>query len=252
MEKVRILLNNPCFEEEANKLSSKLGIKIYKEKEAFEGVYLVYGEDFVSLEGDNQIFYGDYENNKTIKRLKHNNLTSELLVKAVKPKNYPKGGVIFDATAGLGEDSLLLAAAGFNVKLFERDEIIAELLKDTIKRARNSEFEELRVAAARMDVIEGDSIKEMEDLAKAFNPDVVYLDPMFPEREKSSLVKKKFQLLHVLEKPCSEEEELLSAALLTGAGKVIIKRPLKGPFLCDKKPSYQIVGKTVRYDCLVR
>ena len=35
-----------------------------------------------------------------------------------------------DATAGFGEDSLLLAAAGFTVDLYERDCVIAALLKD--------------------------------------------------------------------------------------------------------------------------
>ena len=82
-------------------------------------------------------------------------------------------------------------------------------------------------------------------------PSVVLLDPMFPARTKSAAVKKKFQLIHQLEKPCADEEDLLQAALLVGASKVIVKRPAKGPFLAGKKPSYSISGKAVRYDVFV-
>ncbi|MCG4849180.1 class I SAM-dependent methyltransferase, partial [Streptococcus gordonii] len=82
-------------------------------------------------------------------------------------------------------------------------------------------------------------------------PDVVYLDPMFPERTKSAAVKKKFQLLHHLEQPCADEETLVEAALAVHPRKVVIKRPVKGPLLAGVKPSYQLAGKAVRYDVLV-
>ena len=81
-------------------------------------------------------------------------------------------------------------------------------------------------------------------------PDVIYLDPMFPARQKSAAVKKKFQLLHHLEAPCANEEELLLAAIAANPRKVIIKRPIKGPLLAGIKPSYSISGKAVRYDCI--
>ena len=82
---------------------------------------------------------------------------------------------------------------------------------------------------------------------------MIYLDPMFPARQKSAAVKKKFQLLHVLEKPCDEAEEdaLIRAAFAAGSRKVVIKRPVKGGHLAGIKPSYSITGKAVRYDVLV-
>ena len=73
---------------------------------------------------------------------------------------------------------------------------------------------------------------------------------MFPEKRKSSLTKKKFQLIHELEKPCDDEEELLGAALSAHPRRIVIKRPLKGPYLAGIKPDYSIKGKTIRYDCL--
>ena len=77
------------------------------------------------------------------------------------------------------------------------------------------------------------------------------LDPMFPERQKSALIKKKFQLLQKLESPCSNEEQLLEAAIAAQSKRIVIKRPLKGPYLADKKPSYSLEGKAIRYDCMV-
>lgn len=210
-------------------------------------------EDGVSLWGDGLSYRGDYS--AMAGRLKHNNLTHELLVKAsrLKDRASAEPPLAIDATAGMGEDSLLLAAAGFRVLLIEKDPIIAALLKDTLRRA--SIIPGLEDVVLRMQVCEGDSkevLKAVSEYAEDFvSPDVIYLDPMFPEKTKNSLTKKKFQLIHCLESPCTDENELLEAALSCGAKRVVIKRPLKGPFLGGVKPSYSLTGKTVRYDCLV-
>ena len=74
---------------------------------------------------------------------------------------------------------------------------------------------------------------------------------MFPERTKSALVKKKFQLLHLLERPCENEAALLDAALSAHPKRVVIKRPAKGPYLAGVKPSYSLTGSAVRFDCIV-
>lgn len=184
-----------------------------------------------------------------IPRIRRGVLNTELLVRAARIKNIEEGRIptAIDATAGLGEDSLLLAAAGFKVKLFERNKVIAELLKDALKRA--AEIEELAEAVGRMEFVEGDSITGMKNLPE--KPDVIYLDPMFPERKKSGLIKKKFQLLQQLELPCDNEEELLQAAISVRPHKIVIKRPAKGEYLAGIHPDYSIAGKAVRYDCLV-
>ena len=94
-----------------------------------------------------------------------------------------------------------------------------------------------------------DSLTALPQLT--FQPDVVFLDPMFPSRQKSALIKKKFQLLQQLEQPCLDEEALLQAALAAGPRRIVIKRPLRGPFLAGRKPDYTIRGNSIRYDCLV-
>ncbi|MDO4621085.1 MAG: class I SAM-dependent methyltransferase [Lachnospiraceae bacterium] len=186
---------------------------------------------------------------RMLPRLKTANLRQEMLVKAAKYKK-EEGRIPFavDATAGFGEDALLLAAAGYRVLLCEYDEVIAALLADALRRA--AEVPELAEYAARMKLVQKNSIQVLQELDE--KPDAVLLDPMFPARQKSALVKKKFQLLHHLESPCTDENELFAAACASGAKKVIIKRPLKGPFLAEQKPSYSLKGKAIRYDVIVR
>ena len=180
-------------------------------------------------------------------RLKQTNLERELLVKAAHIKGLTEMPTVIDATAGLGEDSLLLAAAGFRVTLCEYDPVIAALLADALRRGIARP--ELAPVIGRMTLYVGDSIAYFQKLSEP--PHVIYLDPMFPERRKSALVKKKFQLLQQLEYPCNNEAELLTAALQLHPRKIIIKRPLKGPYLAGRKPSHSFSGKAVPYDCIV-
>jgi 16S rRNA (guanine1516-N2)-methyltransferase len=180
-------------------------------------------------------------------RLKQSNLQREMLVKAARIKGQPMPQTLIDATAGFGEDSLILAAAGFQVQLYEFDEVIAALLKDGMERAM--EIPELKDAVGRMKLVCQDSTEGMKNLD--FKPDIVLLDPMFPARQKSALIKKKFQLIQRLESPCSTEEQLLDAAIVADPKRIVIKRPLKGPYLADRKPSYSLEGKAIRYDCFV-
>ena len=179
-------------------------------------------------------------------RLKPANLNREMLVKAARIKGAPTDGLTaVDATAGLGEDALLLAAAGFRVTLFERNPVIAALLRDALERA--ARVPELAHVVERMRLVEGESTSELPLLD--FQPDVVLLDPMFPAKGKDAAAKKKLQMLQKLERPCDDELSLLEAALNARPRKVIVKRPVKGPHLAGRKPSYTLSGKAIRYDC---
>ncbi len=198
----------------------------------------------LALVGDGMVLRADFV--RLLPRLRPDRLGRELLVRAARVRGVEAPSAV-DATAGLGEDALLLAAAGFVVTMFEKDPVIAALLRDALERA--ARVPELAPVAERMTLVEGDSVAGLRCLG--FSPDVVFLDPMFPERAKSAAVKKKFQLLHHLERPCDNEEELVEAALAARPRKVVIKRPPKGPLLAGVRPSYQVSGKAVRYDVLV-
>ena len=207
-------------------------------------VELVETPEGLTLTDGEMSIRGDFS--RLLPRLNSRNLGSELLVKAAKVKGNPSPLAV-DATAGLGEDSLLLAAAGFEVALFERNETIAALLADAMKRAAQDPM--LAEPVSRMKLIADDSVEGLASLD--ITPDVVFLDPMFPEKRKSSSVKKKLQLLQQLEDPCDDERALYEAAKSANPLKIVVKRPLKGPFLAGEKPSHSLSGKAVRYDCYV-
>ena len=198
----------------------------------------------LALVGDGMVLRADFV--RLLPRLRPDRLGRELLVRAARVRGVELPTAV-DATAGLGEDSLLLAAAGFTVTMFEKDPVIAALLRDALERAEL--VSELAPVVGRMALVEGDSVAGLHRLG--FSPDVVFLDPMFPERTKSAAVKKKFQLLHHLERPCDNEAELVEAAFAARPRKIVIKRPPKGPLLAGVRPSYQVLGKAVRYDVLV-
>ena len=192
---------------------------------------------------------GDFS--RLLPRVRPQNLHRELLVRAARVRGVASPAAV-DATAGLGEDSFLLAAAGFRVTMYERDEVVATLLADALRRAAADE--RLAPIAARMELHTGDAVEGLLRLAAAGAdvPDVVYLDPMFPAKRKDAATNKKLQLLRTLEQPCSEEEAeaLLRAAITAGPRKVVVKRPLKGPHLAGVRPSHSVAGKVVRYDCI--
>ena len=208
-----------------------------------EGLELRRGPAGLTLLGDGMELAADLS--RMLPRLRPDRLGRELLVRAARVRGVERPRAV-DATAGLGEDSLLLAAAGFSVTMFEKDPVIAALLRDALERAAGDPA--LAAVVARMELVEADSVAALRSCSDP--PDVVFLDPMFPERTKSAAVKKKFQLLHRLERPCEDERELLDAALAAGPRKVVIKRPPKGPWLAGVRPSYSLAGKAVRYDVI--
>ncbi len=232
-------------------IEERLGVEAVREQEGepldIAPAYLQIDRDGLSLIENGHGLRGDFR--KLQPRLKPNNLNGELLVKADRFKGAKDGEMLsaVDATAGLGEDAFLLAGAGFQVNFYERNPVIAALLYDALRRGLAEPA--LEQVISRMQLHSEDSIKALEE--QTVHPDVVVLDPMFPKRQKSGLIKKKFQLLQQLEQPCAEEDALLQAAISCGPRRIVIKRPLKGPYLAGVKPSYSIKGKSVRYDCIV-
>ena len=195
----------------------------------------------VSLTGYGLSYQGDFEN--MLHRVTNGRLQHEMLVRAAKSDK--PGRKAIDATAGMGEDAFLLAAQGYEVTLFEQNPVIAVLLKDALRRAKKHPV--LKDIASRMNLVQDNSV---EGMSKLLDPvDVIYLDPMFPARQKSSLINKKLQLIQKLEPPCSEETDLFDAAIIASPSKIIVKRPLKSEFLAGRKPSYTLNGKAIRYDC---
>lgn len=152
---------------------------------------------------------------------------------------------ILDATAGLGRDAFVLASLGCRVRLIERQPLIAALLEDGLARAAADP--EVAPIAARMQLFQGNAIELMgawQDEA----PQVIYLDPMFPHRDKSALVKKEMRLFRPLVGDDQDAPALLQAALALASHRVVVKRPRKAPIIDGAKPGYSLEGKSSRYD----
>jgi 16S rRNA (guanine1516-N2)-methyltransferase len=152
---------------------------------------------------------------------------------------------VADATAGLGQDAALLALLGHEVTAIERSPILAAMLEDGLERAEA----DLAVAAAlggRLRVVRGDARDALERLVPP--PDVVYIDPMFPPKRKSSaLAKKGIRLVRRLVGDDEDAAALLAVALRRARDRVVVKRPTAaGPLGGD--PALSFAGKLARYD----
>lgn len=156
--------------------------------------------------------------------------------------------LVLDATAGLGRDSVLAAALGCEVIACERSPIVALLLRDALVRADGGGLRDL---AGRIEVRDADARDVLASLEEP--PDVVLVDPMFPERPGTAKPQKEMQLLQRLLGPDTPEDTatLLDAALQHATRRVVVKRPPHAPPVGDRKPSFTVKGKAARYDVYV-
>lgn len=173
----------------------------------------------------------------------------EALLKASGVKQ-GQGSKVLDATAGLGLDAFLFASAGAQVTLVERSPILHAMLADGLARAARSADERVSESVARMHLLHGDSASVMARWDEA-QAEIVYLDPMFPERKKSAKVKKNMFLLQQLLHAEPQAEDLLENALKVASKRVVVKRPRHAPFLDERKPSFSQEGKSSRFDVYV-
>ena len=168
----------------------------------------------------------------------------EAIAKAVGVKgNYLP--TVIDATAGLGRDAFILASIGCQVTMFERHPVVAALLADGLDRAyQDPTIGQLLQKQLRL--IYNSSLHGLSLYQD--KPDVVYLDPMFPHRQKSALVKKEMRIFQQLVGNDLDAEELLEPARRLAKKRVVVKRPDYAPFLANQKPTAEIKTKNHRFD----
>lgn len=178
-------------------------------------------------------------------RREHGGGTGQLVARAIGLQKTRASLHVVDATAGLGQDAFVLAGLGCQVTLFERNPVIHALLADGLARAAlNTECAPI---VARMTLRQGSSEAWLA-AAPEGAADVVYLDPMFPHRDKSALVKKEMQVFRAVVGDDDDAEALLAAALKAARYRVVVKRPRKAPGIAGPEPATRIEGKSSRYD----
>lgn len=161
---------------------------------------------------------------------------------------------VLDATAGMAGDGFVLASLGCEVTLIERSPIISALIKDALQRAldaKNTDSEILEIIS-RMQLVNADSGDYLNQARPEI--DVVYMDPMYPEKKKKAAVKKEMQALQQILGPDQDSYKLLNAALHSARERVVVKRPAKAPIIeleNDILPNTAISSPNTRYDIYV-
>ena len=195
-------------------------------------------------------------------RLRHSG-RGQAIAKAIGLKKGRALPAVWDLTAGLGRDSFVLAWLGCRVTALERDPRIHALLVDGLQRA-NAVDEYAAGLGDRLQVLHADAIPW---LAQQKDPvDVIYLDPMHPERRKSAQVRKEMRMFRDLVGSDPDANQLFTAAMraaeVVGASRVVVKRPRNGELLSLEEgqsdaaagpgPNHQFQGKTTRFDIYLR
>lgn len=152
---------------------------------------------------------------------------------------------VVDATAGLGRDAFVLASIGCRVRMLERNPVVAALLDDGLERGYADADIGLWLRQ-RLQLIHASSLTALTDITP--RPQVVYLDPMFPHRQKSALVKKEMRVFQSLVGPDIDADRLLEPARQLATKRVVVKRPDYAPPLADVATPNAIVTKGHRFD----
>ena len=233
-----------------NELEARFGLAQWAEQSS--GFSLHYDDKGLSLYKTDEPKLGainvDFVTGAVAHRRKFGGGKGQSIAKAV---GLNKGAtpVVLDATAGLGRDGFVLASLGCKVILHERHPVVAALLYDGLQRAYN-DSEIGPWMQQNMSLIFGSSHTLLAQCDSM--PDVVYLDPMFPHREKSALVKKEMRVFQDLVGGDTDADDLLDFAYPLASKRVVVKRPDNAPFLNDKTASMLIKTKKNRFDVYVK
>ncbi|NVK22268.1 MAG: class I SAM-dependent methyltransferase [Kangiellaceae bacterium] len=206
---------------------------------------------FARLDGKLVNMYVDLVAGQVAYRRQHGGGRKQHIAKAcgLKSNWQPK---ILDATGGLGRDAAELRNLGCQLRIIERSPYVASLLQDAIHRAASDTTSISQLFTQGFELYHGQSIDLIEQIARTEQPDIIYLDPMFPPRNKSASVKKEMRLVKLLVGEDPDANNLLPIAIENAAKRVVVKRPSYAPYLNEQKPSMSIESKGNRFDVYVK
>lgn len=238
----------PQLQQAAGELAARLQLPLHSEHACAE-LILQLGDDGLSLQSTEAGAPGavrvDFAEGVLAHRRQYGGGAGQMVARAVGVRGALRPRVL-DATAGLGRDAFILAALGCEVTMIERQPVIAALLADGLQRAQQAGGEVARIAT-RMQLLQGDAIELMAQWSGPI-PEVIHLDPMFPQRQKSALVKKEMRLFRPLAGDDPDAPQLLAGAIQLASHRVAVKRPRKAPGIDGPAPSAQLTGQSSRYD----
>ncbi|MGB0494983.1 MAG: class I SAM-dependent methyltransferase [Kangiellaceae bacterium] len=196
------------------------------------------------LDGQVSNIYFDLNEGSLGYRAKNVNKTNELIARAIGCKSNFRPNVL-DATAGMGRDALIMSKLGCQVVMQERCHAIFLLLENALARLNHVQPEIKKALSL-------ENINSISSFSNLKNIDVIYLDPMFPSRKKSALVKKEMRLFKRLAGEDLDADQLLQNALDSSVNRVVVKRPKTAPQLGELSPSHEITSKNFRFDVYLK
>ena len=232
----------PSRWKEAEKGADQLGLPLVPLSSTHFDYLLLWIPQGIGLQkkGHHKPYLIDFVEGKIHHRYTHP--AKELLVKAIGIKPNACSSLI-DTTAGWGQDSFMLAARGYHITMLERSPIVHLLLQDALERARA--HPSTTEIAKRLNLIAADAFTWLHPHSPH---DIIYLDPMFPERKKSAAVKKEMVILQDILGKEENAAHLFQKALTCASKRVVVKRPRLAPFIGASKPHFSITGKSSRFD----
>ncbi|AJI52597.1 class I SAM-dependent methyltransferase [Francisella philomiragia] len=206
--------------------------------------YLYVEDNILKLHYKDKELFIDFNSSEILNRIDPKTKKCSV-VQAVEGRSKDKLNIL-DTTAGLGRDTFTLAARGHRLISLEKDCYIFLLLVDALNRAKQTS--NLKDIANQIDLINIDANEYINTTNISF--DCIYIDPMFPPRNKSAKVKQGMQVLHdiAFNNDESNSNLLKNIILSKKTKKAVVKRPINADFLYGKKPTSQLKGKTNRFD----
>ncbi|WP_207905800.1 class I SAM-dependent methyltransferase [Aestuariirhabdus litorea] len=252
-----VIAQSPAWVDQARDTAGDLQVSFLEEAPAelpSNRVALVLGEDGWSLQQGGKGAPGpvrvDFASGAVDHRRRFGGGKGQSIIRALGLKGSYRPSVL-DATAGLGRDSFVFATQGCEVTLLERAPAVYTLLRDGLERGRYEP--EVAEVLGRMRLQRAHAQTFLaEAAAEGTQWDVVYLDPMFPHRTKSALVKKEMRVFRELLGDDLDADSLLPLAWEVARYRVVVKRPRQAPWLGERKPDYSLEGKSGRFDLYVR
>lgn len=178
----------------------------------------------------------NFDKNKADYFRRNLSIKNDLLSKAL---GISKGNRrVLELSSGLGIDSVHISSLGAELTSIERNPIIYFLLIEAQKKSARQEVK-------RIQFLYQDALEYLKSL-KPNSFDVVYFDPMYPQKKKSALPKQEMLVFRGLVGDDLDAQKVLLAAL-EKFKRVVIKRPvIAGPLLSPVTHSFE--GKSVRFD----
>jgi 16S rRNA (guanine1516-N2)-methyltransferase len=247
MHPVPLFCAESARHETAHRLSERFDLSPVR-KRPESGYWLELGPDKLELltTGKHGSVFAEFVEGAARHRRQQGGGRGQPVARAIGLKSGASLPHVVDATAGLGRDAFVLATLGCQVTLIERSPVAAALLYDALERA-SVDVDTMEIAA-RMTLVHADAITWLNQQQGEHQPDVVYVDPMFPDTGKSAAAKKDMQAFQQVIGDDLDSSALLLAALGAASNRVVVKRPRLGAIIEGVAPSIQMEGKSTRFD----